>query len=570
MRKAVEVNRFKPFLVGRGNLPISILQYADDTLCIGEASVGNLWALKAILRGFEMTSGLKVNFFKSCIVGVNISNEFLGMASNFLNCRIGRTPFKYLGLMVGGNPRSISTWEPMLHTIRCRLGNWGNKYVSLGGRIVMINAVLGAIPIFYLSFLKMPVKVWKEVVKIQRKFLWGGLSNRNKTCWVKWDDICKPKSEGGLGVRDLRLVNISLLTKWRWKLLSSVNEVWKEVIVAKYGEDSRGKVRPGIGFGPNIASRWWNDVCNLDKDSDWFVRAVEKKVGSGNNTLFWSDIWVGEQPLRERFPRLYGISTQKEGLIANLGVWIDGGWRWNLEWRRHFFVWEQPLYLQLVNVIEQFQPNQREDVWNWRENVEDGFTVKSCYDLLYKTFRVDGEIDSLKKFVFSNIWRCAAPSKVCAFSWQLVLRRIPTRDNLWRRRMVPDDQLSCTFCDSAFETPTHLFLHCMCVSKVWYAVMNWLGLVLISPPNLEISMAVLAGCGRNKEIREGLILVWNSVLWVVWKSRNACIFNNSVVSVEDMVEQVQLLSWRWFLNRKAKSPCMLYEWKQCPLDCFIR
>jgi hypothetical protein len=66
-------------------------------------------ALKAILRGFEMASGLKVNFFKSCIVGVNISNDFLGMASNFLNCRIGCTPFKYLGLMVGGNPRSLST-----------------------------------------------------------------------------------------------------------------------------------------------------------------------------------------------------------------------------------------------------------------------------------------------------------------------------------------------------------------------------------------------------------------------------------------------------------------------------
>jgi hypothetical protein len=66
----------------------------------------------------------------------------------------------------------------MLNTLRCRLGNWGNKYVNLGGRIVMINAVLSAIPIFYLSFLKMPIKVWKEVVKIQRKFLWGGLSSR--------------------------------------------------------------------------------------------------------------------------------------------------------------------------------------------------------------------------------------------------------------------------------------------------------------------------------------------------------------------------------------------------------
>jgi hypothetical protein len=38
----------------------------------------------------------------------------------------------------------------------------------------MINAVLNAIPIFHLSFLKMQTKVWKKVVRIQREFLWGG------------------------------------------------------------------------------------------------------------------------------------------------------------------------------------------------------------------------------------------------------------------------------------------------------------------------------------------------------------------------------------------------------------
>ncbi|MCI81336.1 non-LTR retroelement reverse transcriptase-like related, partial [Trifolium medium] len=36
------------------------------------------------------------------------------MAARFLNCRIGRTPFKYLGLPVGVNPKLMSTWKPML------------------------------------------------------------------------------------------------------------------------------------------------------------------------------------------------------------------------------------------------------------------------------------------------------------------------------------------------------------------------------------------------------------------------------------------------------------------------
>ncbi|MCI09878.1 RNA-directed DNA polymerase (Reverse transcriptase), partial [Trifolium medium] len=37
MRKVVEIERFKPFHIGRDGVPVSLLQYADDTLCIGEA-----------------------------------------------------------------------------------------------------------------------------------------------------------------------------------------------------------------------------------------------------------------------------------------------------------------------------------------------------------------------------------------------------------------------------------------------------------------------------------------------------------------------------------------------------
>jgi hypothetical protein len=39
MRKAVEVGSFKGLSVGRDPVYVSHLQYADDTICIGEASV---------------------------------------------------------------------------------------------------------------------------------------------------------------------------------------------------------------------------------------------------------------------------------------------------------------------------------------------------------------------------------------------------------------------------------------------------------------------------------------------------------------------------------------------------
>lgn len=59
-------------------------------------------------------------------------------------------------------------------------------------------------------------------MKIQRRFLWVGVKWEYNIPWVKWEDVCKPKKLWGLSVRDLRLVNLALLGKWRWRLLSGL------------------------------------------------------------------------------------------------------------------------------------------------------------------------------------------------------------------------------------------------------------------------------------------------------------------------------------------------------------
>ncbi|MCI36714.1 retrovirus-related protein, partial [Trifolium medium] len=80
MRRAVDIGLFKGFPIRSGGLSISHLQYADDTLCIGEASVENIWVIKAILRGFELASDLRVNFWKSSLMGINVSDNFMEVA----------------------------------------------------------------------------------------------------------------------------------------------------------------------------------------------------------------------------------------------------------------------------------------------------------------------------------------------------------------------------------------------------------------------------------------------------------------------------------------------------------
>ena len=184
-------------------------------------------------------------------------------------------------LLVGANPRKMSTLEPVLERIRMRLSTWGNKYISLGGRIVLLNLLLNSLPIFYLSFLKMPTKVIKMVEGIQRRILWGGVGGPRKICWVKWRTICQTRRNGGLGVRDIKLVNLSLPAKWKWCLIIEEPILWREVLEDRYGPLVGLRSRFVGEVWPLNVSRWWKDLMGFDGSGDvrWFRREVERKVG---------------------------------------------------------------------------------------------------------------------------------------------------------------------------------------------------------------------------------------------------------------------------------------------------
>jgi hypothetical protein len=53
---------------------------------------------------------------------------------------------------------------------------------------------------------------------------------------VKWELICKSKKQGGLGIKDLRRMNISLLCKWWWRL-EKEEGLWQQILNHKYMKD---------------------------------------------------------------------------------------------------------------------------------------------------------------------------------------------------------------------------------------------------------------------------------------------------------------------------------------------
>jgi len=87
---------------------------------------------------------------------------------------------------------------------------------------------------------------------------------------------------------------------------------------------------------------------------------------------------------------------------------------------------------------------------------------------------------------------------------------------------------------------------------------------------LFVSFGILSGSGSSKKVREGLKLVWHSVIWVIWKVKKENIFNNHVVSALEVVDESKGLVWRWYLVRMAKTPFPSYEWFLGPFNCLAR
>jgi hypothetical protein len=66
-----------------------------------------------------------------------------------------------------------------------------------------------------------------------RSFFWAISEDKRKYHFVRWRLICKPNKKGGMGLKDLTRLNISLMCKWWWKIESVVGP-WHQFMRIKY------------------------------------------------------------------------------------------------------------------------------------------------------------------------------------------------------------------------------------------------------------------------------------------------------------------------------------------------
>ena len=100
---------------------------------------------------------------------------------------------------------------------------------------MLLKSVLSAVPTFYLSVFKIPASIEHRLSDLMRRFFWKRSKEGRGLALVAWDDICKPTGQGGLGVPQLKTMNVALLTKWVKRIIGPEEDVIRTVMRDRYG-----------------------------------------------------------------------------------------------------------------------------------------------------------------------------------------------------------------------------------------------------------------------------------------------------------------------------------------------
>ncbi|GJY04543.1 RNA-directed DNA polymerase, eukaryota, reverse transcriptase zinc-binding domain protein [Tanacetum coccineum] len=356
-----------------------------------------------ILNVFYIASSLKINVNKSNLYGVGVSYSEIERFALGTGCMACTFPFPYLGLPIGSNMNRIVNWKVISDRFKARLSTWKANLLSIGGRRTLIKSALCSLSIYYLSIFEAPEAIIKELESLR--------------------------------VGSLKAFNISMLLKWRRRLVSSSGSLWVKVVKSIHGDEA------GISLRGCQTNGLWASIVgtinHLHSSGIVPLNSIPFNVGDGSLIRFWKDIWLGDSPLYICYSKLYHLERDKNCLIRDRIA--NGCWSW--DWYRP--VTTRRSYVDFINLLEEIGSLE----------MVDGGDCCSCslsQDGSYSVSNIRKHIDDV--MLPNNLpcirWFKVLPKKVNIFMWHFFRDRLPHRLNLSKRGLDIESILCLSFLNS--------------------------------------------------------------------------------------------------------------------------
>lgn len=234
------------------------------------------------------------------------------------------------------------------------------------------------------------------------------------------------KDYGGLGFRELNCFNKALVAKQVWRIWTMPDNLVACIMKAKYYPDCSILEAP-LRRKPSFAWRSIQSSCALIKEG------LIWRIGNGKTTRIWEDRWI----LR---PSSFRIQSPPSILdpLATVSQLLDAkGHSWNQHLLHQLFSVEEQAIIQSLPISF----TDREDRLIWRGADTGIFTVKSAYHI-QKTWessqKAKCSVRKNQSKVWKTLWKLNIPNAEKVFFWRACHDILPTRDNLVRRKVIPD------------------------------------------------------------------------------------------------------------------------------------
>ncbi|XP_026444346.1 uncharacterized protein LOC113344629 [Papaver somniferum] len=398
------------------------------------------------IKEFSMASGQVINLQKSgCFFSNNVHHDHAFSLINNLKVKKIALNEKYLGLPLFITRSLSDSFNYLNDHFDKRVAKWKGKHFNQAGRSVVVQNVLKSSPIYHMHTFTILDSIINSMESSQRYFCWGK-SRTGGIYFRSWPRICTHKYQGGLGFRNLKHVNLFLLSKTAWKLIHNPNDMWVVILRCKYFENCHP-----LHYSKKGDYSWaWRSIS---RGLDFILKHSIWKVKDGKSICAFRDRWIPDscEPMF--------VANPNPNL--NFSAFIDNETKSrNSELVREFFIPNNT-----KNILDSRIPLSWSDRLIWPHSKNGQFTVKSTCKV------ISGQIDYMNNVQSSNpfykaLWRFSVLPNVKIFIWKCHENILPSNSVL--ARFVNRDNNACSMCNSdSLETPVHILLHCLFGKSVW-------------------------------------------------------------------------------------------------------
>jgi hypothetical protein len=405
--------------------------------------------VKDVLDNYERCTGQQVSLGKcSILFGEKCSAEAQASIKGILKYETTCFEEKYLGLPIPEGRLKKGKFQPLKERFKKKATDWAEKYMSSAAKGTLITSVLQSLPTYAMGIFKFPAGLLEELTKIVRDFWWGDEENRRRMHWMVWDRLARPKYQGGVGFRDLKVFNQALLARQAWRLIQFPDSLCARLLKARYYPSGN---LLDTAFIQNSSTTWQGIIYGLEL----LKKGVVWRIGNGSSVRIFRDNWLP----RVDDPKVaMKRRTNRRRWVSELINPDTRSWDERLI-REISYAHDADMILSI-----KLPMTPCDDFVAWLPEKNGMFTVSSAYRLGLEPALIamsPGQSSSNptgERRIWDLVWKAKVPLKPKVFAWKAATETLAVKVAVHRRisTVLP----TCTTCGCSVESVHHALVTC--------------------------------------------------------------------------------------------------------------